>query len=238
MKILLICGHGDGDPGAVALGYQEAKLTRELAPKLKDALSPYAEVTIFDTSKNMYKYLKSGNSFDFTKYNYVFELHFNAFDKKASGTEILVHPKESGISVEETILKNISALGFKNRGVKRRTDLKNMNTCKVNQGVSYALFETCFIDNAADMVLYQAKKDDIIKAISDGMVQGFGLNKSMNNSEPVEHLLISADDIASELNQSFFPITDLARFVKELQEAKDKNSSLYWGFYKLANRIK
>lgn len=238
MKILLICGHGEGDPGAVGNGYEEATLVREMVSKLKGLLSPYADVDVFDTTKNMYKYLKSGEWYNFRKYDYVFELHFNAFDKKASGTEILVHERENGISVEEYILKNIERLGFKNRGVVRRTDLKNMNVCKVNQGVSYALLETCFIDSVDDMSLYKEKKDDIIKAIVDGMVQGFGLNKSVNNTEHSERILTSANDITWELNHSFFPISDLARFVKELDEAKEKNSSLYWGFYKLANRIK
>lgn len=238
MKILLICGHGDGDPGAVGNGFKEADLTRGLVPKLKGLLSPYAEVDVFDTTRNMYKFLKSGNWYDFRKYDYVFELHFNAFNTKASGTEILVHERENGTSVEEGILKNIEKLGFINRGVKRRTDLRNMNVCKVNQGVSYALLEVCFIDNADDMTLYKEKKDDIIQAIVGGMVQGFGLNKSVNNVEHSERILTSANDIAWELNHSFFPISDLTRFVKELDEAKEKNTSLYWGYYKLVNRIK
>jgi N-acetylmuramoyl-L-alanine amidase len=248
MKILLICGHGEGDPGAVGNGFKEADLVREIIPKLKGLLSPYAEVDVFDTTKNMYKYLKAGNSFNFKKYDYVFELHFNAGvndksgNKKTTGTEILVHPNEKGISVEETILKKIEKLGFKNRGVKRRTNLLNMNTCKGKQGVSYALFEVCFIDDLDDITLYQAKKNDIIKAITEGIVEGFKLNKSVNNSmnkvEPSEQLLVSADDITKELNHSFFPITDMEKFSKELNEAKEKNSSLYWGFYKLVNKIK
>ena len=244
MNILLICGHGEGDPGACALGYEEATLVRGMVSKLKGLLSPYAEVDVFDTAKNMYKYLKAGNFYNFRKYDYVFELHFNAGahnkdgNGKTTGTEILVHERENGISVEEYILKNVEKLGFKNRGVKRRTDLLNMNTCRASQGVSYALFETCFVDDLDDMTLYQAKKDDVIKAIVDGIVQGFGLNKSVNNTEHSERILTSANDITWELNHSFFPISDSARFVKELDEAKEKNSSLYWGFYKLANRIK
>ena len=67
MKILLICGHGDGDPGACACGYKEADLVREYAPTLKKALSQYAEVELHDTSKNLYKVLKNGGSFTFTQ---------------------------------------------------------------------------------------------------------------------------------------------------------------------------
>jgi N-acetylmuramoyl-L-alanine amidase len=241
MKILLICGHGAGDPGACAFDYQEATLVREAAPKLKNILSNYAEVTMFDPDKNMYKYLKAGNSFNFKEFDYVFELHFNAFNKKAMGTEILVHSLEKGTSVEELIVKNIAELGFKNRGVKRRTDLQNMNICKKVQGVSYALLETCFVDNFDDISLYNLKKDDIIKAIAEGIIEGFKLTQFKNDVQSSTNkveLLTSANDITWELNNSFFPIAEKEKFMKELDEAKQKNSSLYWGFYKLVNKIK
>ena len=64
------------------------------------------------------------------------------------------------------------------------------------------------------------------------------LNSSVNNAEQNKILLTSANDIVWELNHSFFPITEMEKFVKELDEAKEKNSSLYWGYYKLVNRIK
>lgn len=177
MKILLIAGHGQGDCGACGNGHQEATLTREIVSLLKPILSKYADVTVFDTSKNMYKFLKSGNKFNFKAFDYVFEVHFNAFNCKARGTEILVHPNEKGVSVEQNIVNGIAALGFTNRGVKRRTDLLNMNTCKKVQGVSYALLETCFIDSKNDMKLYQAKKQDVVQAIAKGIVTGFGLKE-------------------------------------------------------------
>ena len=72
-----------------------------------------------------------------------------------------------------------------------------------------------------------------------------GLNYTMDQFRKDVHslmnkveLLISPNDITWELNHSYFPITDMERFVNELDEAKQKNSSLYWGFYKLVNKIK
>lgn len=131
----------------------------------------------------MYKYLSAGNTFNFKKYKYVFEVHFNSCvndtkgNGKTTGVEILVHQTEKGTSVEENILNNISALGFKNRGIKPRTDLKVMNTCKRIQGVSHALLETCFIDDKDDVMLYAITKEKIADAITSGMVKGFGLKK-------------------------------------------------------------
>ena len=184
MKILLIAGHGAGDPGACGCGYKEADLTREVVNQLLPKLKKYAEVDLFDTEKNMYAYLKSGHSFDFSKYDYVFEVHFNAGVKdtagngRTTGTEILVHTSESGTTVEEAILKKVCAFGFASRGVKKRSDLLVMNTCKKKYAVSHALIETCFIDDSDDMKLYQSKKSEVIEAIADGIIAGFGLAKS------------------------------------------------------------
>lgn len=180
MKILLIAGHGNGDPGAVGFGYKEADLTRELLKLIKSKLSKFAEVSVFDTNKNPYTYLKT-NSYNFKKYDYVFEIHFNAAaydrsgDGKTTGTEILVHPNEKKVTVEENILKRIEALGFRNRGVKVRYNLQNMNIIKGNQNVSYALLETCFIDDKDDMALYEKKKEAVAYAVAEGIAEGFGL---------------------------------------------------------------
>lgn len=235
VKILIICGHGDGDPGACALGYKEATLVRECGQLLQKTLSPYAEVTLFDTSKNMYKHLKAGNSFNFRNYDYVIELHLNACvndtkgNGKTTGVEALVHKNEKGTSVEQAILKNIVALGFRNRGVKVRSDLLNMNICKGRQNVSYALLEMCFIDDADDMKLFVSKKTNVVNAIADGIISGFGLKKTE---------ITNPKEIAVELNKTYFPITEMSNFVKALEEAKKANSPLYWGYYKLVNKIK
>lgn len=184
MKILLIAGHGNGDPGARACGLEEADLTREVAAALLPKLKAYADVDLFDTSKNLYSYLKNGGVCNFANYDYVFEIHFNAAaadtagNGKTTGAEILIHTTESGASVEEAILSNIAALGFKNRGVKRRSNWQNMNVCKKNYGVSYALIEVCFIDDRDDVNLYQQKKAEVIDAIVNGIASGFGLVKT------------------------------------------------------------
>ena len=56
--------------------------------------------------------------------------------------------------------------------------------------------------------------------------------------KPEKKMLESANDITWELNHTYFPIDDMAGFVKVLDEAKKANSPLYWGYYKLVNRIK
>lgn len=181
MKILLIAGHGQGDPGAVANGYKEADLTREVVKLLKSQLDNYADVTIADTTKNWYKY-ENRVKFDFTPYDYVLEIHFNAGanDTKGNGTttgtEIYITTSEKTHGVETNIVNGIASIGFKNRGVKRK-NWAVINKAK-QQGVSSALLEVCFIDDIDDIKLYQAKKAEVIKAIANGIITGFSLKET------------------------------------------------------------
>lgn len=177
-KILLIAGHGEGDPGAPGNGYNEADLTREMVQLVKPKLEKYAIVDIADMSKNWYKHRYE---LDVSGYDYVLEHHFNAFetetapDGETDGTEIYVTNAEKGITVEEKIVEKISALGLKNRGVKKK-DFSLIKAIK-NQGVSSALLEVCFIDDIDDMKIYSEKKNEIAAAVAEGIAEGFGIKK-------------------------------------------------------------
>lgn len=235
MRILLVAGHGQGDPGAVGCGYKEADLTRKVVAGMEPILSRYAEVVVFDPAVKMSNFLARGGKYNFSSFDYVMEIHFNAIakseaDKKIKGSEALVHPTEKFTTVEKAVLKNLNAIGFTNRGIKKRTDLIVMNTC-ASQGVSYALVEVCFIDDPDDMKLYINNSSLVNEAIAEGIIEGFEL-------KPLKPLLTKADEIAWELNHTYFPITDLKGFIEVLDEAKKKNSPLYWGFYKLTNKIR
>ena len=180
MKILLIAGHGAGDPGAVGNGYKEADLTREVVSLLAPKLVQLCRVDIADISKNWYEYLKS-HSFNFKPYDYVLEVHFNSGG--GTGTEIFVTTSEKGTGVETAIVQQIcAAVGYKNRGVKRK-DWNVISKAKA-QGVSSALLEVCFIDSAADIKTYQSRKNDIVNAIVSGIAEGFGLQRKEETTVP------------------------------------------------------
>lgn len=178
MNIFLIAGHGDGDSGAVGNGYKEADLTREVASIIPEFLSAYANVTVGDTNRDWFKWLKN-HSFDFKPYDYVLEIHFNsgAGDLKGdgiiTGTEIYVTKSEKAITVEEDILEQMSEIGFTSRGVKRK-NFSVISKVKA-QGVSSALLEVAFIDDKDDMELYQLKKYSVAWAVSRGIAEGFNL---------------------------------------------------------------
>ena len=48
--------------------------------------------------------------------------------------------------------------------------------------------------------------------------------------------LTTAEEITQELNASHFEITDFSGFKIALEKAKESNSPLYWGYYKLVNK--
>lgn len=188
MKILLISGHGAGDPGAVSTvggkAYREAEETRQLATDVSAALSGAAHVDIYPTERNAFIDYGDGvlgSAARFSQYDYVLEIHFNAYrydpgNGVTKGVECYVTTEEKTLGVEEAICRNISALGFINRGVKRK-NWAVIKTAK-NAGVSSALLEVCFIDDADDMKIYEANRKKVAAAIAEGVMEGFGLKKN------------------------------------------------------------
>ncbi|MDH6367569.1 MULTISPECIES: N-acetylmuramoyl-L-alanine amidase [unclassified Breznakia] len=184
MKILLIAGHGAGDSGALGNGYREADLTRELvgliAPKLRgDGVT----VAVRDITRNAYADAQNG-TLDVLGYDYVFEVHFNAFnDAAAHGTEIYVTTLEKEVTVEANVLKALGKYFTVRGGGVKVTNFSVITTAK-NQGVSSALVETCFITNKADMDKYQANKVAIANDIAQAIRAGFGVSATAPAEKP------------------------------------------------------
>ncbi|WP_086348542.1 N-acetylmuramoyl-L-alanine amidase [Candidatus Enterococcus clewellii] len=180
VKILLIAGHGAGDPGAVGCGLQEAVETRDVVNRLAPLLrNKGADVTVLNQNINAYASIQN-NSVPFSRgYDYVFEVHFNAAGATAQGTEIFVTNAESATDVEQKIMSKLSKF-FVNRGVKR-TDFSVIWTAK-SMGMSSALLEVCFISSKEDIAVYNANRQAIAQAIADGIAEGFGLSTSSTNT--------------------------------------------------------
>ena len=88
-------------------------------------------------------------------------IHFNAgagAQKKngqTTGTEVLVYNDTSkAMAAAQRVAKQISALGFKNRGIKIRDGLYFLRNTKSPA----MLIECCFVDDGDDAALYDYKK--------------------------------------------------------------------------------
>lgn len=97
-------------------------------------------------------------------------IHFNsgrndsAGDGSIGGTEIWVYRPDSTASrYAETISESISALGFRNRGIKISTELYVLANTKAEA----LLIECCFVDDKDDFNLYNA--GEMAKAIVKGI---------------------------------------------------------------------
>lgn len=183
MKLLLIAGHGAGDPGAVSGVFQEAVETRRVAGALVRLLREYCDVTLYPTSRNAFGDFRTGQlnkQVRLADFDYVLEIHFNASaagpkDGKTKGVEIFVPTAATETAAEEGICRAIAAVGLTNRGLKR------YNWAVINAarraGVRSALLEVCFIDDPDDMTVYTTKFDAVTQAIADAVIRGFSLEK-------------------------------------------------------------
>lgn len=168
-KVLLITGHGAGDPGAVAGAYREADETRKVVSALQKRLGGLCAV--YPTDRNAYGDYQKGtlrSVAQFQGFDFVLEVHFNAFkaggaDGKTKGVEAYV-PKGGDKSVADKLCKAVAACGLTNRGVKEG-NLAVINTAK-GSGVPACLLEVCFLDDPDDMAVYSAKFDAIVTAIA------------------------------------------------------------------------
>lgn len=179
LKILLIAGHGAGDPGACSSYGTEATETRRVLSTLKYKLSAFnCDVSVYPTNRDAYQDIKNGClQVNFANFDYVFEIHFNsAANASANGVEIFITSAESGYTVEQAVITKMESLGFSNRGVKRE-DFCVIRTAK-RAGTSAALIETCFINNLADMNNYNSKFERVCEAMANGIAEGFELSKS------------------------------------------------------------
>lgn len=201
MNILLISGHGNGDPGAVSringVQYREADETRAMTDLIKKYLGKYCSVVQYPKERNAYHDYHKGvlsTIGNFKAFDYVLEVHFNAYlagqaDGKTKGTECYVTTNEKSVGVETKICENISKFGFRNRGVKRY-NYAVINTAKKN-GTSSALLEVCFIDDPDDMAIYVPRRDAIAKSIADAVLTGFGIEHNFtSNDEEEEEMVI------------------------------------------------
>ncbi|RKJ49662.1 hypothetical protein D7Y05_08165 [bacterium 1XD42-54] len=192
-KLLIIAGHGEGDPGACSIWGQEADYTRELATMVKKSIGNKMSVTMYDQKKNCYAQSKRGNVPEYAKYDMTLEIHFNAKGKKDpygdghfTGVGGYIHPDNAGKKVARAIIDRVVALGFKEWMLGTSTGLLNLNNAQ-RQGAKYFLLETAFVDDGDDMNFYCNHVDAFAKAIAQGVMDGLGMDSSAGDVPKKEY---------------------------------------------------
>lgn len=183
-KILLIAGHGEGDPGACSRWGQEANYTRELATLVQKSIKNALDVTMYPQNQNCYYQSQRGNVPRYQDYDYTIEFHFNAKTKKDpygdgrfTGVGGYYHPNNAGRAIADSIVDAIAALGFKVWLKDTSTGLLNLNNAQW-EGAKYYLLETAFIDDGDDMAWYTANKSKVAQCIAQMLIKGLGATGS------------------------------------------------------------
>lgn len=169
-------GHNpDGKKGCGAVGLikesTEARKVKNLVIKyLKAQGHTVYDCTVNDGTSASNVLTKIVSKCNAHKVNLDISIHFNSGandkkgNKKTTGTEVLIYSQTSKAKDEATrICKEISSLGFRNRGVKVRSDLYFLRKTKSPA----LLVECCFIDDKDDVELYDA--DKMARAIVKGI---------------------------------------------------------------------
>lgn len=170
MKLYVIAGHGQGDPGCTAHGYKEAERVRALAAKLVEFGG--SEVGLYPTDKDLYqqggpKSLGVGLSTP------CIELHMDGVeDQSAHGGHVIIDDSLSPDEQDKALAEYISGM-FPGRAetIVKRNNLLNVNVA-ANVGQNYRLLEVCFISNWNDLDKFNNNIDEVAR----GILECFGIS--------------------------------------------------------------
>lgn len=175
-KIFLIAGHHTNDPGAVSfhenLGNKvtEASLTIELRKLVLGYLKQHNDFeVILDDDKDTLNEVIAKINKQVSKNDIVVDLHFNAFNTKATGTEVLIPTVNSNIEKELGLgicARLADIMEIPNRGIKTEAQ-SGRKRIAILHGVGHRVLpEICFKDNSRDMSAYQINKHLVAQAIA------------------------------------------------------------------------
>jgi len=177
--LAIYAGHGGLDPGAIGSGYMEKDLTLAVSKALTKLLRQKGYMVINNRTKDTDRSIEADADLANSSHvDAVIELHLNSSRVQSaqtaeppSGAEAYVSINDKGTArkIGNAILEKISALGYKNRGVKTLTDAARQDVLGILRLINAptVLVEMAFINNHADM-----KQFDIVKmatAIAEGI---------------------------------------------------------------------
>lgn len=187
MKLAINAGHTITGVGTGAVGHiNESKENREVTKLVIQMLKQLGHSVIDCTIDKSDNYLKDAvNIANNYNVDLAVSIHFNAGG--GTGVETLVYnghdiPNKHAKSVN----KEISSLGYKNRGVKQRPDLYWLKATTAKA----ILIECCFVDSKEDISKYSAKK--MAEAITKGLVGELPLDKTIGEQSDLYAVCVGA----------------------------------------------
>ena len=156
----LVVGHTRGSQGAVnkSTGLTEFDFNNGMAVRVKlKSEAVKIEIVYRDTYKGLPSKINSTNP------DFIVSLHCNAFNEKASGTEVLYYHKSSaGRRMADIFGGNlIDFLGLQNRGSKSKTSEDRGGYLLRYTNAPCIIVEPFFIDNDHDLSIAQYDLDGL-----------------------------------------------------------------------------
>jgi N-acetylmuramoyl-L-alanine amidase len=185
-------GHGGSDPGAVYMGRNESEDVLAVGREAARILRRHGVVVDETRTADVSLSLKERSDFENRgTYDYFISFHRNAFKPEtAAGVETYTYlnPGAKSKGLAEKIQSSLVGVGFANRGVKTA----NYQVLRETKAPA-VLIEIGFIDNSQDNALFDAKRDEIIKAVAGAILSQLGLayiEDSKNGLEGVLEVLV------------------------------------------------
>ncbi|MDJ0600199.1 MAG: N-acetylmuramoyl-L-alanine amidase, partial [Crocosphaera sp.] len=219
-SIFLSAGHHlrspgrSGDPGAVALGTTEVKEvieTREAIEKIFEAQNiEYFSVPDHLTLKESISWINERSQ----RGDVAVELHCNAFNGRARGTEAYYIKGNSQRKAEtQSLLKALldEVPELKNRGAKDDTQgqWSRLAFCR-DVDVASILVELCFIDNREDLDLLQNHRDRFARGLAKGLIEWSGQKGDIETDYPQIKIRLNGENLRIPgilaNNNSYIPI--------------------------------
>lgn len=166
MRLIVNAGHtklgvGTGAVGLLTESVETRKIAYELMKQLSDTNIEVIPAVFDKTTNNLKQAVNLSND---NVADLFIAIHLNAGG--GNGSEIYTW-KGNQSKRAQTILKNLSEIGFKNRGIKDGSGLYVIKNTKSEA----LLIEVCFVDSEEDnRVFKQVGYEKIAKAIVNGII--------------------------------------------------------------------
>lgn len=240
--ILLIAGHGSGDPGAT--GYiskgEHRYMKENFFPAMKKFLPKGSDIVFFGD----YNVYMRGNIVSLAKSygpnTIVVEMHYDALtmDSGASGGHVIVHsdfvPDSIDLAIRDAIKKNVG-VRYNHKGhtgISGRANLANVNRA-ANGGINYRLVELGFCTDKGDVDVMINKTEQYAKDFVEALLGKTTTAKPTTTTNKVSsgQLSISGksvDTLANEVIQGLYGSGD---------DRKKALGSMYSDVQKRVNEI-
>lgn len=183
-RVCIDQGHGGSDPGAVYKGRCEKDDVLKLGLEVAKTLRSHGVLVDETRTTDKAVSLKERSDMENKKaYDYFISIHRNAFKpEQANGVETFTYTNQTAKAkgLADKIQKELVAIGFTNRGVKKA----NFHVLRETKAPA-VLVEIGFIDNTKDNQLFDSKFDEIVKSISKAILLQLGVEykPSKNQSQ-------------------------------------------------------